>query len=353
MAPQRRGDNAGHLSAAAVEGRRSEAGAAEATEVERAATLRAVFEAEYVPRKIEDPTGRNIEGYRRALTYWERLTGDPPLGEIDGNHRLLSDFKAGLSRVCYRCVSLDCRHGAAYRMAANTQRKVLMHVQWVLAFAGPPTPPRNMDALGLIERVPYTKPPRYRRKFRTAAKLTSLQALWRVLGEARVPHTYGTDPAAADQWRAFLTVMRATSLRYGQLVALPWSAVFLAERLIVLPERLCRKSAADEPHPLTAEAVRYLLPLRVGRERVFDFRRHDKSIIYKELHRLQRLAGAGEDWAFHDVRRMTITELSRRSPAAAQLAAGHSAYATTQLYQDIELLADAVDHLPPLDIGAG
>lgn len=301
------------------------------------ATLREFFEAFYLPVVLERPQGRNLEGYRRAIDLWERLTENPPLGAIAAT--TLAAYKAALAGHKFKGRVLH----------ENTQRKHICHVQWILDRAGPRSRSAR-DAAGLLTEVPWTRPPRARRiAYRAHALPGQIAGVYRVADQARFPRVAGVE--AGDLWRALIAVASCTALRIGQLTEAPMSALLLDKALLLLPASICRKSRTEEPHPLHPLAVRELLKIRGRRELLFPFYgvgSHAKTTIYKELHRLQRLAGV-ESFGFHDIRRSTITALSAVSPAAAQLAAGHSSYKTTQIYQGIGLLSDAVAALPLMD----
>lgn len=300
-------------------------------------TLREFFESFYLPVVLERPQGRNLEGYRRALDLWERLTTNPALEEISAT--VLAQFKASLASHKWRGRGLH----------ENTQRKHLCHVQWILDRAGPRS--RNArDAAGLLTEVPWTRPPRPRRvPYRPHALPEQIAGVYRVADQARFPLVAGVE--SGDLWRALISTASCTALRIGQLVEAPMDSLLLDKSLLILPAGICRKSRTEEPHPLHPLAVRELLKVRGRRELLFPFYgegTHSKTTIYNELHRLQELAGV-ERFGFHDIRRGTITALSAVSPAAAQLAAGHSSYKTTQIYQGIGLLSDAVATLPLME----
>jgi hypothetical protein len=223
-----------------------------------ASDLRTFYAGHYVPRKLENPASRNVESYQRALTYWEALTDNPPLAAIDGNDGLLSDFKMQLAHACWRCTHAPCLCGKGAVLSLNSQGKQLDHIQWVIDEAGP-RERRRPTAAGLIAVVPYTRKPKKRIKYRPAIRLESIAWVKHVADQASLPHGV---TAPGDHWRALLEVMRCTSLRFGQCMALPWSAIDLGSRLMVLPDAICQKSKQDEPHPISSAAVGALLKIR-------------------------------------------------------------------------------------------
>lgn len=313
--------------------------------------VRELFDSAYLPLRMEDPTDEHVANFYRAINYWEKLTLNLALRELDGNHRAMGDFRAALAKATYcrrHTGQPACGCDRARPLDKNTQAAWMKHVQWILTFAGPPHPPYYLNAQRIIAEVPYAKPPKKRRKHRPPAPLGELQRLFASAHLFRHPQVDWATPAQI--WRAFFGLMMCTALRKGQCWKLPWSAVDLARRLIILPESLCRKSKNEEPHPLSIEAVELLLPLRGQRALVFPFLACCSSTIYDDLRRVQKAIGVTNRWQFHAVRRTSITALSRLSPALAQLQAGHEAYTTTMLYQGVEELGEVVNQLPSLRV---
>jgi len=298
--------------------------------------VRELFEQHFLPHRIEDPDSVNVDGYRRAIHYWERITEDPPLEDISSV--TMSEFKAGLVKQEWRGKPLH----------VNTVVKYLSHLQWILDQAGPSGPRQLRTALGLLAYVPYTRPPKRVRQFKRMVPEVHIVKFFHACEHAVLPAVSGLTASAL--WRALLATIASTSLRIGQLVETPMSAVHFDEQLLVLPAGICRKSKTEEPHPLHPFAMRMLVAIRGDRERLFPFfpKPHSKTTIYHEAHRLQDLAGVPH-FGFHGMRRSTLTALSAISPAAGQLAAGHSSYETTKLYQDLELLQHAVSQLTLFD----
>jgi len=291
-------------------------------------TLREFFQGHYLPHKIDDPTSRAVDNYTAALNKWELLTSNPPLAEITAI--TLCEFKAALFRF---------RKPSGDPLSRTTIANRVDHVQYLLKHAGPlgSTP----TAAGLLERPPTTKSPTRQESYRPPAAAADVRALYAAADAARLPSLDGVRPGAL--WRALLSTICSTSLRIGQLCAAPTSALQLDQRLLVLPAGVCKKSKREEPHPLNDRAVADLMAIRSPRELLFPLLEvHSKTTIYGELHRLQELAGVPR-FGFHDLRARVITELSAIAPAAAQLAAGHAAYKTTQRYQLLDLLGRAVE----------
>lgn len=300
--------------------------------------LRDLWDLHFLPICIADPSSRAVEGYLRALDLWELLTPNWPLKKIRSED--LAWFKGQLLKQTWR----------GQVISPNTARKHLEHIGWLLNQAGPRSSRGSArTAIGILRDVPFTRLPPLRRSYRSEAKEEHVAALIAVLDAARFPRVPGVRPG--DLWRALLMVMVSTSLRIGQCVQLPTAAVDWSDRMLIAPAEICRKSKSDEPKPLHAAAITAMLATKPkSRELLLPFfpRPHAKTTIYDELHRLQRIAAVPR-FGFHAIRRHVITTLSEISPAAAQLAAGHSSYQTTKGYQDVRILRDAVDAMPIFD----
>lgn len=310
-------------------------------------TVRPFFDGHFVPfRRTTSP--RWGEKYERALDYWESLTDDPPLGELEGNHRLLADFKMALAHTCWRCLMCPCICERDVRLSANSVAAQLKHVQYVIDFAGP-ADRKHRQAAGLLQQPPWVDPPKYEDPYHPPISLADVGWVAHVADQATLPHRL-TACTPGDMWRGLLVLMRYTTLRIGQCLALPWSAIDLGQRLMVLPAAICRKSKKNEPHPITAPVVEALMKLR-GETSPLVFgalAAHSRTAIWEQLHRLQTYVGVSQ-FGFHDIRRAVINEIAERSPAAAQLAAGHGSYKTTMLYQNVAKLMAVVEGLPSLD----
>jgi len=157
---------------------------------------------------------------------------------------------------------------------------------------------------------------------------------------------------AADLWRALLSVLTDTGIRISQANRLTWEMVRLrpgesqavryAMPALDLPPE-CNKSNAWEWHPLSTRSVRDLLKLRTPAGRVFplfDEARENKRPLYRQLDRLQQLAGAAQlqrPWRFHDIRRLFVSDVYFLGDDAEEVArrmTGHASARTTRRYID-------------------
>lgn len=102
-------------------------------------TLPEWYEGTFVFLFHADARPGTIEQYRNTLAIWKRVSGDPPILDID--QLTLAKFRATAP-------------GQAATVAKHAR-----HLNHLLSKLGPPGP-RNRDALDLLPRTPWCKPPR-------------------------------------------------------------------------------------------------------------------------------------------------------------------------------------------------
>jgi integrase len=176
--------------------------------------------------------------------------------------------------------------------------------------------------------------------------LALIDQLYAGLVAAEVPRFDGV--RAPAWWRALLAVTYNTGLRAGTLFRLRMSDVdFGAHRLQVRAG--ANKSRKTFYVPLNATALAHLVTIRTDRELVFPWP-FTRDWFYETFHRLQAAAAIPSDQHFglHALRRTLATALYATSPAAAQLALGHSSVKTTEAFYvgQAAVVAPALDALP-------
>ena len=114
-----------------------------------AQTLTKFFEEHYRPKILFDAAEETVRDYRTTLRRWELLTGSPPLNLITSD--TMGRFRDALLKMRGQRVGT--------LMSVNSVRSKLRNLNALLAKAGPPGP-RNRDAMGFIEQVPWARPPR-------------------------------------------------------------------------------------------------------------------------------------------------------------------------------------------------
>ena len=120
------------------------------------------------------------------------------------------------------------------------------------------------------------------------------------------------------------------------------------KRLIIIPAKHL-KSRRPQIVCLSRVAIDHLRTIRTSRELVFPWP-HGDVPFYRELHRLQTLAGIkrSDQFGLHRIRKTTATLLWESNPQAAQLALGHSTDRVTRAYyvSGAGIMAKALDAMP-------
>ena len=298
-------------------------------------TLGRFFKTYYVPNRLADGTPSTIRSYEGAIRQWVMLTRDPPLEEIDVE--VLAGFRDTLGTLGGK--------SPLSRMSPNTIRKILRHVQTVLNKAGP-ADFRNRDAAGLIDRVPWIRPPRMEERIPRIVTPGQFDAVYEAARNMDVPRVDGID--AASWWRALLAVTYNTGLRRGTLFTTKMEHVNWERECLSLPARHMKSRRPQIVH-LNPTALEHLQTIRTDRELVFPWP-HSWRDYDRGFHRLQDLAGipAADHFGLHSIRKTLATMLWEESPGAAQFALGHLSAETTRRHYVAGggIVGRALDRLP-------
>jgi integrase/transposase len=300
-----------------------------------AMTLTRFYREYYQPMRLADASPVTLENHRTTLRRWVVLTADPPLSDI--TPLLLAKFRDALAALA------GVKPGS--RMQPESIFNYLRFVQTLLDKAGPPGY-RNRDAVGLIERPPYIKPPKIVRKVPKTVSLETLSAVYDAAACMERPIIEGVKAPA--WWKALLVVAFNTGLRLGTLRKLRFEWIdWQAQRLMIPGDAL--KNRIGQVVPLNETVVRHLETIRSSRALIFPWP-HNKRHFYRELHRLQTVAGMPRPQHFgtHDLRRTLATMLWGVSPQAAQAALGHQSLAITRTHYAATsgIVAQAIRDLP-------
>jgi integrase/transposase len=307
-----------------------------------ALTLTRFYREYYQPMRLADASPVTLENHRTTLRRWTILTADPPLADI--SPLLLAKFRDALAALP------GIKPGS--RMQPETIADYLRFVQTLLDKAGPPGY-RNRDAVGLIERPPYIKPPKIVRKVPKTVSLETLSAVYDAAACMERPIIEGVKPPA--WWKALLVTAYNTGLRLGTLRKLRFEWIdWQAQRLVIPGAAL--KNRIGQVVPLNETVVRHLDAIRSSRPLVFPWP-HVKRHFFRELHRLQTVAGVpkAQHFGTHDLRRTLATMLWGVSPQAAQAALGHQSLAITRTHYAATsgIVAQAIRDLPQPEAFAG
>lgn len=296
-------------------------------------TLAEFFAADYEPTCLVGARPRTLDEYRLVLNRWQQLTSDPPLDKISG---------ADVARFYQALLDLG--------LSENTVRKHARHLQPILDAAGPPTRGRR-DALGVLDRVPYARPPRGHSEVRKATPAADVSAMYEQAARAVYPKYSRAGLMPAAWWRAALVLCWNTGLRRGTMLSLRSADLDLDAATLEVRAR-SNKTRKAQTVPLPPVVVAHLAAIAdPTRELLLPFP-HRAARLYWQFHELRRLAGLPRrpGLAWHSIRRAHATELARTNTAAAQISLGHASLSTTtRHYLQADVLRDALAKLPQPD----
>jgi len=265
-------------------------------------TLRSFYDAAFLPIFLAGADPRTIDAYCGSIGAWEKHTADPKLTSI--TTVTLAHFKntiaATTSRVTKRTTS------------PATVNKHLRHVGAILSKAGPPGS-RNRDALGLLERVPWVKPFKLKRRRPHAVGQDTLAKIYEACQHAIHPNDLDVD--ACTWWRALIVCAYNCGMRREALLALRKADVDLAAG-VICTQAEDDKRDTERSKPINAELKKHLRSVITNDELVFRFRASE-STFYRQWHELQTLAGIDrkQHHKLHDLKRTCGTELGRTENA--------------------------------------
>ena len=301
-------------------------------------TVSSFFEDYYLPNCLFEATKGAVLQYRGALKLWRLITGDPPLKDI-------TNSTVAVFRDCLLKKRGLERH---LKASPSTIRSKLRLLQTLLDKSGP-AGKRNRDAAGLIETVPYAKPPKAVLKPRTIVSPQQFMDTYTAAVCMSWPKVEGFKAAA--WWRALLVTSKYTGLRSGTLFSLRMTDIRWKERLLVIPgERM--KAGRDHTLPLHDAVVDHLMKIRTDRELVFPLP-GGVRVYHVRLHKLQDEAGLSrkDHFGLQSLRRTLATTLYEINPEMARLMLGHVSLDTTRTHYVCAdgLIKRAVESLPSWD----
>ena len=298
-------------------------------------TLSEFYRTYYEPVRLADASPNTRKSYEITLRSWVLFTGEPPLAEITVS--TLAHFRDCLKKVRGQLPGTTA--------ANNTVRRHLTHLSAILNKAGP-AGPRNRDAAGLIDVVPWVKPPREEVFPPEPATAEQLGAVYRAAEGMSIPRVPGVSPA--DWWRALLVTAASTGLRKGALLKLEFAFLDVNRQRLNVPPRLS-KTGRGQRIPLQAITLDHLLRIQGPRDLIFPWP-HGDSHFHRLLHALQDLAGIprSEHFGLQNIRQALATWLWEIAPQAAQLGMGHTTPRTTRNHYVMGdgILARALEALP-------
>jgi len=315
--------------------------------------LAGFFDRWHVPIVMVGENGSaagTIVSYRESIAWWARLTGDPPLAQID--QFAVARFLDGLRQAKYRRTP----RGKEFPLARHTQAKHAGQVRAVLRRAGASFDASSATA-DLLVKVPKISARRPKstpkRQFELHDARAIVGARWSIHG----PYVPGIQPG--DWWLAFLSLKFYPGLRDGTVLALRHRMVVHrdGDDWLEIPGSIVK---TEQPltrllHPAAAAAVRAVRGARGPDELIVPWP-HDRRYLYARHKRLQQLAGLAPDrWLSpHAWRRTHAKQMSALGSQAAlrlaQWSLDHDDERTTrESYHDPE--QEFLRRLPLLDLG--
>ena len=334
------------------------------------------FAEVYLPTFLVGKSAETIYEYGKTVDHWARITGDPPLGAIDGPTMAL--FKAGLiagegaggenrparcrygQQLLFEVDRLGPQQRPRRRRRPLAKRTVNKHLnQLGILLAKLEKPGRgNRGGLGVLDLAPWTEQLKVPKEKPRSLDAHELGRLYAACGTAKLPAAEGI--ATEDWWRALLVTAYCTGLRRTPLVGVPatkhepatpgllWTMMDEDKRVISLPATL-DKAGRWRENALHHVALKHLRRIRTTDPRVFPW---DMSLqaLYRQWWSIQKAAGFPDDeqFGFHVLRKTHGTELGTVGSAFdVQHSLGHANVATSQVYVNSGQNARAVnDRLP-------
>jgi site-specific recombinase XerD len=295
-------------------------------------TVPSFLESYMVPCCLTEATVETVGKYRQSAHKFAITMGNPPLCKI-----------TNLTLASYRDIlrKMPARGRGGKPLSINTVVMYLSHLQTILDKAGPPVR-RSRDAAGYIQTVPWVKRPR---EEYGEAKIVSDEALEKCYQAAALMKRPAKHPVGF--WRGLLVTARYLALRARTLFSMEWKHVDWENRRVVLPAALL-KGRKVLVLPMPEVVIEHLLAIRQEHGKVFHWP-HAREYFRECFHKLQNHAGIepSQHFGLHSLRRTGITKLWRKSPAAAQLLAGHGSPIITRLhYVNVEdVLVEAMSEV--------
>lgn len=295
-------------------------------------TLRSAYETYLQP----EHAARTVEAYADTLTHWERA----PLTTCRPDGTRAKARKDPPLIGCDNTTLLEWRNAITTLVRSpNTVRKHLRQAAAIFARLGPPDR-YHRDALGILPRVPYVKPPKEVLRRPTVPSGDELGRLYRAASAATWPRC---EVPAGHWWRSVIAVVFNVGLRRLDFLWLPWQAVDLGQATITFD---AEKTGKESTWPLHQAAVEHLAAIRAPqRPLVWPVRRGQaeplpinnwKAAFYRTWHAIREGAGLERRIVPHDLRRACGSGLFALSPAAACEVLQHSSVVTTERsYADV------------------
>jgi integrase len=287
-----------------------------------------------IPNCLQDASAETRRLYVRVANKFALVMGNPRLRDI--SLEMLTLYRETLTKMIGR--------GKKKPLSINTVRMYLENLRIILDRAGPPGP-RRRDAAGYLKIVPWVRLPREKLGEPRVITDEVLARCYAVADKMLVPKLKGVSPGA--WWRALLVCGRYLGLRARTMFSLEFAHVQWDKRRLVLPAEIM-KARKTLVLPMAAVVYEHLsaADFRTDRRFVFDYS-SSREQFRVDFHKLQTIAEIlpQNQFGLHILRKTAITRMWAKSPAAAQMLAGHGSPLITKLYYVAtgEVINEAMD----------
>lgn len=280
---------------------------------------------------------RTHDAYDRSLNYWDRITGDPALQEID--EYVCAAFIAGLRQL----------DGCDGMLADNTVRKHCVHVQYCLDRAGPYSRRNNPLGKSLIADPPLLlKPAVVKNDVVDNFLLPEIGHWLEACHHASVPKLRRVSPK--DWWQSLIIFDYNTGIRLETLLAarFDWITTDDEGTWLIVPSTALKGRKRGRRFFLNQAALEAIEAIRTDRDLIFEWRftegyLHDRR---RELLAKTRIP-EHRRFGFHALRKALATELGKINSIAAKMALGHAGGdVTIEHYQNRIILVESLMKLP-------
>lgn len=277
------------------------------------------------PRRQPEET---IAQDRVALNHWKRLTGDPPLDRI--TPELCACFMTALANEGKK---------------ANTLRKIAVHLQFILDFAGPPDR-HHRNAAKILTEVPYIeRPPAVADEPEPAFTMGEIE----LLIEASKNCGHSSKIPFQDQklwWASLIRFTWHTGLRRMNLLNARWSWL-TQDGWLVIPPPKYKQNKTGRRFYLSSTARKIAERVRVqGEDRIFAWK-GTASYFHERWRIIAEVLPPERRFCTKAIRRAALTWLAERNPLISRLVAGHRKLDVLEdFYIQRDVVIDLLESMP-------
>lgn len=318
--------------------------------------LSAFFGTFYLPHlRAKQTAERTIDLYKQLVRYWIRLTGDPPLNEIDDS--LVATFMLKLQEL---------PGTIGERITANTVNKHCTHLRAILNAAGP-RGGRIRHGQNLIFEVPYV--PRLKAAAVEVEKVYTLEQLAKLIEFTRfLPKNKYIPRIPAERWmRSLLILLYNCGCRIGCALELRWAWLREKNGITYFDVPAWASHSKGGKAAIKVIVNRFAKGVLEVMGMARDANDPDAKIfprtvknadqfVQKLMKRILKKAGfpKTQHYGFQGIRKLANTEMCLINPHVAPAFLGHASQSINLVhYTHQRVLLDATEKLPQPKWSAG